>query len=159
MRYREDITDGLENAPQAFIGMLGGRNFGKAIVRVAPMTKSARLDIGGLIARLTPNRPESNRQWPGILEDPARGSSQITVTIELYYDSSRIESNMPPSSPDDGRGFSRSHAPRRATSTCEHVVRIDQTDRCRRLKRRVCGSWALEWPGSVIAARLALRHS
>jgi NADPH-dependent curcumin reductase len=35
VRYREDITEGLENAPQAFIGMLAGRNFGKAIVRVA----------------------------------------------------------------------------------------------------------------------------
>ena len=36
IRYREDITDGLENAPAAFIGMLQGRNFGKALVRVAP---------------------------------------------------------------------------------------------------------------------------
>lgn len=35
IRYREDITDGLENAPVAFIGMLEGRNFGKALVRVA----------------------------------------------------------------------------------------------------------------------------
>ncbi len=35
IRYREDITDGLENAPTAFIGMLEGRNFGKALVRVA----------------------------------------------------------------------------------------------------------------------------
>jgi hypothetical protein len=35
VRYREDITDGLENAPAAFIGMLEGRNFGKALVRVA----------------------------------------------------------------------------------------------------------------------------
>jgi NADPH-dependent curcumin reductase CurA len=35
IRYREDVTDGLENAPAAFIGMLEGRNFGKAIVRVA----------------------------------------------------------------------------------------------------------------------------
>jgi NADPH-dependent curcumin reductase CurA len=34
IRYREDITDGLENAPAAFIGMLAGRNFGKALVRV-----------------------------------------------------------------------------------------------------------------------------
>jgi NADPH-dependent curcumin reductase CurA len=33
--YREDITDGLENAPGAFIAMLEGRNFGKALVRVA----------------------------------------------------------------------------------------------------------------------------
>jgi len=35
IRYREDITDGLENAPAAFIGMLEGCNFGKALVRVA----------------------------------------------------------------------------------------------------------------------------
>ena len=34
IRYREDIIDGLENAPEAFIGMLEGRNFGKLIVRV-----------------------------------------------------------------------------------------------------------------------------
>jgi len=27
--------NGLENAPEAFIGMLDGRNFGKIIVRVA----------------------------------------------------------------------------------------------------------------------------
>jgi len=35
IRYGEDITDGLENAPAAFIGMLEGHNFGKALVRVA----------------------------------------------------------------------------------------------------------------------------
>jgi NADPH-dependent curcumin reductase CurA len=35
IRYREDIVDGLENAPGAFIGMLEGRNFGKLILRVA----------------------------------------------------------------------------------------------------------------------------
>jgi NADPH-dependent curcumin reductase CurA len=29
------VTEGLENAPAAFIGMLEGRNFGKALVRVA----------------------------------------------------------------------------------------------------------------------------
>jgi NADPH-dependent curcumin reductase len=32
IRYREDIIDGLENALAAFIGMLEGRNFGKALV-------------------------------------------------------------------------------------------------------------------------------
>ena len=36
IRYREDVADGLENAPQAFIGMLEGRNFGKQLVRVSP---------------------------------------------------------------------------------------------------------------------------
>lgn len=34
IKYREDIVDGLENAPEAFIGMLKGANFGKLIVRV-----------------------------------------------------------------------------------------------------------------------------
>jgi NADPH-dependent curcumin reductase CurA len=34
IRYREDLVDGLEKAPEAFIGMLQGRNFGKLIVRV-----------------------------------------------------------------------------------------------------------------------------
>jgi NADPH-dependent curcumin reductase len=34
IQYREDFADGLEKAPEAFIGMLGGRNFGKLIVRV-----------------------------------------------------------------------------------------------------------------------------
>jgi NADPH-dependent curcumin reductase len=33
--YLEDITDGLENAPEAFIGMLAGRNFGKTMIRVS----------------------------------------------------------------------------------------------------------------------------
>jgi NADPH-dependent curcumin reductase CurA len=36
IKYREDIVDGLENAPEAFIGLLEGRNFGKLIIRVAP---------------------------------------------------------------------------------------------------------------------------
>jgi NADPH-dependent curcumin reductase CurA len=36
VRHREDIVDGLENAPAAFIGLLKGRNFGKLLVRVAP---------------------------------------------------------------------------------------------------------------------------
>lgn len=35
IKFREDIVDGLEQAPQAFIGMLTGGNFGKLVVRVA----------------------------------------------------------------------------------------------------------------------------
>jgi hypothetical protein len=34
IRYRERITDGLENAPQAFIEMLQGANIGKQLVKV-----------------------------------------------------------------------------------------------------------------------------
>ena len=35
VKLREDVIDGLENAPAAFIGLLEGRNFGKLMVRVA----------------------------------------------------------------------------------------------------------------------------
>jgi NADPH-dependent curcumin reductase len=35
LKYREDIVDGLENAPRAFIGLLRGENFGKLQVRVS----------------------------------------------------------------------------------------------------------------------------
>jgi NADPH-dependent curcumin reductase CurA len=35
IKYQEDIVDGLESAPEAFIGMLEGRNFGKLIVQVS----------------------------------------------------------------------------------------------------------------------------
>jgi NADPH-dependent curcumin reductase CurA len=35
VKYREDIVDGLENAPEAFIGLLRGKNFGKLVIRVA----------------------------------------------------------------------------------------------------------------------------
>ena len=35
IKFREDMVDGLENAPQAFMGLLEGRNFGKLVVRVA----------------------------------------------------------------------------------------------------------------------------
>ncbi len=36
LKYREDFVDGLENAPQAFMGLLQGKNFGKLVVRVSP---------------------------------------------------------------------------------------------------------------------------
>jgi NADPH-dependent curcumin reductase len=35
IKYRETIADGLAAAPEAFIGMLRGRNFGKQLVRLA----------------------------------------------------------------------------------------------------------------------------
>jgi NADPH-dependent curcumin reductase len=35
VKFREDIVDGLENAPEAFIGLLQGENFGKLVICVA----------------------------------------------------------------------------------------------------------------------------
>lgn len=35
VRLREDIVDGLDNAPRAFIGLLEGRRFSKLVIRVA----------------------------------------------------------------------------------------------------------------------------
>ena len=34
IKHREDVTEGLENAPAAFIAMLEGGNFGKTLVKV-----------------------------------------------------------------------------------------------------------------------------
>ena len=35
IKYREDVVEGLDSAPAAFIGLLEGRNFGKLLVRVS----------------------------------------------------------------------------------------------------------------------------
>jgi hypothetical protein len=46
LKYREDIVEGLDKAPAAFIGLLQGRNFGKLLVRLAPdPTRAARDQI------------------------------------------------------------------------------------------------------------------
>lgn len=39
IKYREEIIDGLENAPAAFIGLLNGENFGKRVIRVGQQTQ------------------------------------------------------------------------------------------------------------------------
>ncbi len=36
IHYREDLIDGLEQAPRAVVGLLGGENFGKRVIRVGP---------------------------------------------------------------------------------------------------------------------------
>lgn len=35
IKYREDLVEGLENAPSAFLGLFSGANFGKLVVRVS----------------------------------------------------------------------------------------------------------------------------
>jgi len=34
LKYRETIAEGIESAPEAFLGLLKGRNFGKQLVRL-----------------------------------------------------------------------------------------------------------------------------
>tara|TARA_B100000029_G_scaffold3968_1_gene4685 strand:- start:1810 stop:2808 length:999 start_codon:yes stop_codon:yes gene_type:complete len=34
LKYKEDIIDGIENVPKAFIGMMNGKNFGKLLIRL-----------------------------------------------------------------------------------------------------------------------------
>ncbi|MCX7279632.1 MAG: NADP-dependent oxidoreductase [Burkholderiales bacterium] len=35
VKFKEHVVDGLENAPNAFMGLLEGKNFGKLVIRVA----------------------------------------------------------------------------------------------------------------------------
>ena len=35
IKYKEDVVEGIENAPTAFIGMMRGENFGKLLVKVS----------------------------------------------------------------------------------------------------------------------------
>jgi hypothetical protein len=41
IKYREDVVQGLENAPNAFRGLLEGRNFGKLVVQVGAIEGAA----------------------------------------------------------------------------------------------------------------------
>jgi NADPH-dependent curcumin reductase CurA len=34
LKYQETIAQGLDNAPEAFIGLLAGRNVGKQLVKL-----------------------------------------------------------------------------------------------------------------------------
>jgi NADPH-dependent curcumin reductase CurA len=42
LKYREDVVDGLERAPDALLAVLQGRNFGKMLVRVGAEPAAAR---------------------------------------------------------------------------------------------------------------------
>jgi NADPH-dependent curcumin reductase CurA len=42
LQYREDVVEGLESAPRAFIGLLRGENRGKLLVKVAPRSVDQR---------------------------------------------------------------------------------------------------------------------
>lgn len=34
LKYRETIAEGIESAPEAFLGLLRGKNFGKQLVKL-----------------------------------------------------------------------------------------------------------------------------
>ena len=34
LKYRETVAEGIEAAPEAFLGLLKGRNFGKQLVKL-----------------------------------------------------------------------------------------------------------------------------
>ncbi|MCZ3381813.1 NADP-dependent oxidoreductase [Kosakonia sp. SOY2] len=38
IQYREQLIEGLENAPDAFIGLLEGKNFGKVVMQIGPLS-------------------------------------------------------------------------------------------------------------------------
>ena len=35
LKYKEDVVDGLQNAPRAFMGLMRGENFGKQLIRIS----------------------------------------------------------------------------------------------------------------------------
>jgi NADPH-dependent curcumin reductase CurA len=35
LKYKEDIVEGIRNAPQTFIGMLNGKNLGKTLIKLS----------------------------------------------------------------------------------------------------------------------------
>ena len=37
LKYRETVVEGIENMPQAFIGLLAGENVGKMLVKVGSL--------------------------------------------------------------------------------------------------------------------------
>ena len=56
IKFREQVVDGLEYAPMAFIGMLEGQNFGKLVIRV-PNDQPSRPDLSGMTATLPHGHP------------------------------------------------------------------------------------------------------
>jgi NADPH-dependent curcumin reductase CurA len=34
LKFRESVTEGLANAPEAFVGLLKGENFGKQLIKL-----------------------------------------------------------------------------------------------------------------------------
>jgi len=45
LKYKQDIAQGLENAQDAFIGLLHGKNFGKALIKVAAEVEDHPSDL------------------------------------------------------------------------------------------------------------------
>ena len=77
--YREDITEGLENAPKAFVDMLEGRNFGIALVQRSATRLSVRVTSGTVWVE-----PEDPR--PARWDDSAAPRSPRFSLREMPFD-------------------------------------------------------------------------
>ena len=75
VRYREDIREGLEIIPTAFAEMLRGDNFGKMLVRVAPIRLSHR-NAGDRVAI------EPSRDCRGLLRTAPRRDQRDASQLE-----------------------------------------------------------------------------
>lgn len=48
-KAKMSVTDGIDNAPEGFVGMLAGKNFGKAVLKIADpeVSSSVHIQLGG----------------------------------------------------------------------------------------------------------------
>ena len=67
VKYREDIWEGLDQAPAAFGAMLAGGNFGKTLVRVSEDPTLPGTLLGTLLGTLTDTGEASSRQRRDVL--------------------------------------------------------------------------------------------
>jgi len=58
IKYREDVIEGLANAPAAFIGMLTGGNFGKLVVRMDATLFKGKTRRERQLLRGRPDQPQ-----------------------------------------------------------------------------------------------------
>ena len=92
LRYREDVTEGLENAPAAFMGMLRGENRGKTLVKIADpslvtSTQAASAPCGASTRSRAPARPRPSRVAGDLLRSspsrPVAGISERPLLLNI----------------------------------------------------------------------------
>ena len=84
IKYKEDIVEGIENAPRAFIGLLRGDNFGKMQVKLGPDPGGAV--NGGLQERIAGAAWHATSSRPVPSTIPTAAASIPTSTALLVID-------------------------------------------------------------------------